>query len=85
MHLFLLGYLILFEPNLQKCAMIKQFGIGFAVALSYSEQILDEGVIPMTSSDLPVDALVSPEGVIPISTTALNRYHWTNSSTFGIC
>lgn len=63
------------KPNLQKFVVIKQFGFGFAVALSYSEQILDEGLIPMTSSDLPVDALVSPEGVIPISKTALNRYH----------
>jgi 5-formyltetrahydrofolate cyclo-ligase len=48
---------------------------GFAVALSYSQQILDDGVIPVTSTDVLVDALVSPEGVIPISSAAFNRYH----------
>lgn len=65
-----------------KCIRIKKFGFALAVALSYSEQILDDGVIPVTSSDVPVDALVSPEGVIPISAAALNRYHGTNSFTF---
>lgn len=43
------------------------------VALSYSLQILDEGVIPLTPNDVPVDALVSPAGVIPITPTALER------------
>lgn len=38
-----------------------------AVALSYSLQILDEGIIPITPNDMFVDALVSPSGVIPIS------------------
>ncbi|KAI5683585.1 hypothetical protein M9H77_04813 [Catharanthus roseus] len=37
------------------------------VALSYSLQILDEGIIPITPNDMFVDALVSPSGVIPIS------------------
>jgi 5-formyltetrahydrofolate cyclo-ligase len=55
------------------CITITQFG--FAVALSYSQQILDDGVIPVTSTDVLVDALVSPEGVIPISSAAFNRYH----------
>ena len=44
------------------------------VALSYSSQILDEGVIPMTQNDIPVDVLVSPSGVIPTSSAALDRY-----------
>lgn len=37
------------------------------VALSYSVQILDEGVIPVTPNDVFVDALISPSGMIPIS------------------
>lgn len=61
------------ESNLQDVFIINQFGFVFAVALSYSQQILDEGVIPMTSSDVPVDALVTPAGVIPISTEAFDR------------
>ena len=47
----------------------------FAVALSYSVQIMDEGVIPVTPNDVPVDALVSPAGVIPITTAAQERCH----------
>ncbi|KAJ8422913.1 hypothetical protein Cgig2_016486 [Carnegiea gigantea] len=45
------------------------------VALSYSVQILDDGVIPITPNDVYIDALVSPAGVIPISSSALHRYH----------
>lgn len=44
-----------------------------AVALSYSPQLVDEGVIPITPDDVLVDALVSPDGVIPISPVALDR------------
>ncbi|KAK9090576.1 hypothetical protein Sjap_023753 [Stephania japonica] len=36
-------------------------------------QIMDEGVIPMTPNDVPVDALVTPTGVIPISPSAVER------------
>lgn len=43
------------------------------VALSYSVQILDDGVIPVTPNDVYIDALVSPAGVIPISSSALRR------------
>jgi 5-formyltetrahydrofolate cyclo-ligase len=46
---------------------------GIAVALSYSLQIMDEGIIPVTPNDILVDALVSPTGVIPISQAALDR------------
>jgi len=45
----------------------------FAVALAYSLQIMDEGVIPVTSTDVLIDALVSPSGVIPISPAALEK------------
>ncbi|XP_024313556.1 5-formyltetrahydrofolate cyclo-ligase, mitochondrial isoform X3 [Brachypodium distachyon] len=43
------------------------------VALSYSVQILEEGVIPVNSTDVPIDALVTSSGVIPISPAALER------------
>ncbi|KAL3513246.1 hypothetical protein ACH5RR_025963 [Cinchona calisaya] len=45
----------------------------FLVALSYSVQIMDDGVIPVTPHDVYVDALVSPSGVIPISEAAKAR------------
>jgi 5-formyltetrahydrofolate cyclo-ligase len=45
----------------------------FEVALSYSAQIMEEGVIPVNSTDVPIDALVSSSGVIPISPAALER------------
>lgn len=41
-----------------------------AVALSYSVQIVEDGVIPLTPSDVFVDALVSPSGYIPITPAA---------------
>lgn len=43
------------------------------VALSYSIQILDDGVIPITPNDVDVDALVTPSGVIPVSAAARQR------------
>ncbi|KAG9441018.1 hypothetical protein H6P81_016872 [Aristolochia fimbriata] len=43
------------------------------VALAYSVQIMEEGVIPVTAQDVPIDALVSPDGVIPISSAAKER------------
>ncbi|RDX91259.1 5-formyltetrahydrofolate cyclo-ligase, mitochondrial, partial [Mucuna pruriens] len=66
------GYYDTFLKNYQDLAKTRNWKQPLLVALSYSEQILDEGVIPITSSDFPVDALVSPEGVIPIGTAALN-------------
>jgi 5-formyltetrahydrofolate cyclo-ligase len=46
---------------------------GFAVALSYSLQILDEEIIPLTPNDVLVDALVTASGIIPITPAALDR------------
>ncbi|XP_006838657.3 5-formyltetrahydrofolate cyclo-ligase, mitochondrial isoform X1 [Amborella trichopoda] len=43
------------------------------VALSYSVQIMDDEVIPVTSHDVLVDALVSPAGVIRISPIAIEK------------
>ncbi|GJN32883.1 hypothetical protein PR202_gb21423 [Eleusine coracana subsp. coracana] len=45
----------------------------FKVALSYSVQILEDGIIPINSTDIPIDALVSSSGIIPISSAALER------------
>lgn len=47
----------------------------FAVALSYSVQIVEEGVIPVTPSDVFIDALISPSGFIPISPVAQQICH----------
>lgn len=47
----------------------------FPVALSYSVQIMDDGVIPVATTDIPVDALVTPSGLIPISPAAIERCH----------
>ncbi|XP_027365986.1 5-formyltetrahydrofolate cyclo-ligase, mitochondrial isoform X2 [Abrus precatorius] len=58
------GYYDTFLKNYQDLAKTRNWKQPLLVALSYSEQILDEGVIPITSSDVPVDALVSPEGWI---------------------
>lgn len=48
----------------------RQFTLWFAVALAYSIQVVEEGAIPITPNDVPVDALVSPTGFIPISPIA---------------
>lgn len=53
-----------------------------AVALSYSVQIIEDGVIPITPFDIPMDALVSPAGFIPISGAALRRCEWAKLSGF---
>jgi 5-formyltetrahydrofolate cyclo-ligase len=55
------------------CQSLEMTASGIAVALSSSLQIMDEGIIPVTPTDIPVDALVSPTGVIPISQAALDR------------
>lgn len=44
-----------------------------AVALAYTVQIVEDELIPMTETDVPVDALVSSNGVFPISPAALER------------
>lgn len=67
------GYYDTFLKNYRDLAETRNWTQPLLVALSYSQQILDDGVIPVTSTDIPVDALVSPEGVIPISSVAFNR------------
>ncbi|KAI3901764.1 hypothetical protein MKW98_013879 [Papaver atlanticum] len=67
------GYYDTFLLKYQALASERQWKQPLLVALSYSRQILDEGVIPMTPHDVLVDALVTSSGVIPISKTALER------------
>lgn len=44
-----------------------------AVALAYSVQIKEEGIIPATPTDMPIDAIVFSDGVIPISPLAKEK------------
>ncbi|KAK9114002.1 hypothetical protein Syun_020799 [Stephania yunnanensis] len=67
------GYYDLFLKKYQELAAEKKWKQPLLVALSYGLQIMDEGVIPMTTGDVPVDALVTPTGVIPISPSAMER------------
>ncbi|XP_050257436.1 5-formyltetrahydrofolate cyclo-ligase, mitochondrial-like [Quercus robur] len=67
------GYYDTFLKNYQELVKARDWKQPLLVALSYSLQILDDGVIPVTANDVPVDALVSPAGVIPISPDALDR------------
>ncbi|KAK3440062.1 5-formyltetrahydrofolate cyclo-ligase, mitochondrial [Eucalyptus grandis] len=67
------GYYDTFLRNYQELAHARNWKKPLLVALSYSPQILEKGVIPVTPDDIPVDALVSPSGVIPISPAALDR------------
>ncbi|MCL7029959.1 hypothetical protein MKW94_015541 [Papaver nudicaule] len=67
------GYYDTFLLKYQALAAERQWKQPLLVALSYCRQILDEGVIPMTPHDVLVDALVTSNGVIPISKTAFER------------
>ncbi|GMI73473.1 5-formyltetrahydrofolate cycloligase [Hibiscus trionum] len=67
------GYYDLFLKNYQQLTKKNRWKQPLLVALSYSVQIIEEGEIPVTPFDIPVDALVSPAGFIPISTAALRR------------
>ncbi|KAK6924924.1 5-formyltetrahydrofolate cyclo-ligase [Dillenia turbinata] len=67
------GYYDTFLKNYQDLAKEQHWKQPLLVALSYSLQIMDEGVIPLTPNDVPIDALVCPDGVIPISPAALER------------
>ncbi|KAE8659325.1 5-formyltetrahydrofolate cyclo-ligase [Hibiscus syriacus] len=67
------GYYDLFLKNYQELTKKKRWKQPLLVALSYSIQIIEEGAIPVTPFDIPVDALVSPAGFIPISVAALRR------------
>ncbi|XP_077253654.1 5-formyltetrahydrofolate cycloligase [Tasmannia lanceolata] len=65
------GYYDEFLKQYQELAAKQKWKQPLLVALSYSLQIMEEGVIPVTPHDIPVDALISPAGLIPISSAAL--------------
>eukprot|EP00262_Sarcandra_glabra_P013372 TRINITY_DN3691_c0_g1_i1.p1 TRINITY_DN3691_c0_g1~~TRINITY_DN3691_c0_g1_i1.p1 ORF type:complete len:132 (-),score=22.73 TRINITY_DN3691_c0_g1_i1:178-573(-) len=67
------GYYDMFLKKYQELTAERNWKRPLLVALSYSPQIMDEGVIPVTPNDVLIDALVSPAGVIPISPAALER------------
>uniref|UniRef100_A0A1D1YSK3 5-formyltetrahydrofolate cyclo-ligase n=1 Tax=Anthurium amnicola TaxID=1678845 RepID=A0A1D1YSK3_9ARAE len=67
------GYYDAFLRKYQELANGRKWKQPLLVALAYSAQIMDDGVIPVTLHDVPVDAVVSQSGVIPISTAALER------------
>ncbi|XP_057519795.1 5-formyltetrahydrofolate cyclo-ligase, mitochondrial-like isoform X2 [Amaranthus tricolor] len=67
------GYYDTFLSKYRKLADKQNWKKPLLVALSYSIQILDDGVIPITPNDVDVDALVTPSGVIPVSAAARQR------------
>ncbi|XP_043687061.1 5-formyltetrahydrofolate cyclo-ligase, mitochondrial isoform X2 [Telopea speciosissima] len=67
------GYYDMLLNKYQKLAAERKWNQPLFVALSYSLQIMDEGVIAVTPNDIPVDAIVSPAGVIPITPAAFER------------
>uniref|UniRef100_A0A0E0LMM4 5-formyltetrahydrofolate cyclo-ligase n=1 Tax=Oryza punctata TaxID=4537 RepID=A0A0E0LMM4_ORYPU len=67
------GYYDTFLMRYQELAKEKGWDQPLLVALSYSVQIMEEGIIPVNSTDVPIDALVSSSGIIPISPAALAR------------
>ncbi|KAL9685508.1 hypothetical protein QQ045_022958 [Rhodiola kirilowii] len=67
------GYYDTFLLSYQKLARERQWEQPLLVALSYTAQILEEGEIAVTPHDVPIDAIVCPTGVIPISAAAKQR------------
>uniref|UniRef100_A0A7N0VKP9 5-formyltetrahydrofolate cyclo-ligase n=1 Tax=Kalanchoe fedtschenkoi TaxID=63787 RepID=A0A7N0VKP9_KALFE len=67
------GYYDTFILSYQKLARERQWEQPLLVALSYTGQILEEGEIAVTPHDVPIDALVCPSGIIPISAAAKQR------------
>ncbi|XP_051136536.1 5-formyltetrahydrofolate cyclo-ligase, mitochondrial [Andrographis paniculata] len=64
------GYYDAFLTKYQELTKARTWKKPLFVALSYSCQILEDGVIPITPNDIPIDALVTSSGVIPISPAA---------------
>ncbi|MQM15172.1 hypothetical protein Taro_048109 [Colocasia esculenta] len=62
-----------FLRKYQERATEKKWKQPLLVALAYYTQIMDSGVVPVTPHDVFVNALVSPSGVVPMSTAALER------------
>ncbi|KAL7192074.1 hypothetical protein ACSBR2_024011 [Camellia fascicularis] len=69
------GYYDTLLMKYQELAKERKWKQPLLVALSYTVQIMDEGVIPVSPSDVLIDALVTPSGVIPISPAAMEMCH----------
>ncbi|XP_042437689.1 5-formyltetrahydrofolate cyclo-ligase, mitochondrial-like [Zingiber officinale] len=67
------GYYDVFLKKYEELANQRKWKQPLRVALAYSVQILEENVIPMSPTDIPVDALVTANGVIAISSSARER------------
>lgn len=67
------GYYDTLLTKYQELAKERKWKQPLLIALSYSLQIMDDNVIPVTPNDVLIDALVSPSGVIPISPAALEK------------
>ncbi|KAH7661857.1 5-formyltetrahydrofolate cyclo-ligase protein [Dioscorea alata] len=67
------GYYDVLLKKYHDLAMEQSWAQPLLVALAYSVQIMEENVIPITPNDIPVDALVTASGVIPITPAALER------------
>ncbi|KAL8225661.1 hypothetical protein R6Q57_018218 [Mikania cordata] len=64
------GYYDTFLSKYQELARQRNWKQPLLIALSYSVQIIEDGVIPLTPRDVFIDALVSPSGFIPITSAA---------------
>ncbi|MED6154894.1 hypothetical protein PIB30_000396 [Stylosanthes scabra] len=69
------GYYDMFLKNYQELIKKKNWKQPLLVALSYSVQIIENERIPTTPYDVPVDALVSASGFMPISSVAFKYCH----------
>ncbi|KAM0952087.1 putative 5-formyltetrahydrofolate cyclo-ligase [Dioscorea sansibarensis] len=67
------GYYDVLLKKYHDLAVERSWAQPLLVALAYSVQIMEENVIPVTPNDMPVDALVTASGVIPITPAALER------------
>ncbi|XP_064961945.1 5-formyltetrahydrofolate cyclo-ligase, mitochondrial isoform X3 [Musa acuminata AAA Group] len=67
------GYYDVFLRKYEELANQQNWKQPLRVALAYTVQIVEDELIPMTETDVPVDALVSSNGVFPISPAALER------------
>ncbi|XP_074583183.1 5-formyltetrahydrofolate cyclo-ligase, mitochondrial [Curcuma longa] len=67
------GYYDVFLRKYEELANQRKWKQPLRVALAYSVQIIEENMIPMAPTDVPVDALVTTNGVIAISPSARER------------
>lgn len=67
------GYYDAFLKKYQTLVNDRKWKRPLLVALAYSVQVMDDGVIPVTPDDVPVDALITASGVVNVSGAALER------------